>query len=216
MGRSGRVPRTEGHVVQGGAAGFDTGKEEKLSSSQAQPTRQTAWLQISISPFPVLHSALESHFQRWPWVRTRCAPLAGTFWALFPLQFNFGSTPAHPTRFYRCSSGVRLFSALSLVRRSGGGAGRRRRRGQLFVDVCRDDLLAFDGVGRRRRPSGRASASFAAPRDIIYCGQRLSVEGRSDRGKGEGGGPRGHSNRLSSSISQPGQILAPVDLVNFP
>ena len=34
----------QGRYVQGGAAGFNTGKGEKLSSSQAQPAKQAAWL----------------------------------------------------------------------------------------------------------------------------------------------------------------------------
>ena len=43
--------------LQGGAAGFDTGKGEKLSSSQAQQAMQAAWLLLSFSPFPVLNPA---------------------------------------------------------------------------------------------------------------------------------------------------------------
>ena len=40
--------------MQGGAAGFDTGKGDKLSTCQAQSPRQAAWLLLSFFPFPVL------------------------------------------------------------------------------------------------------------------------------------------------------------------
>ena len=43
--------------VQGGAVGFDAGNGKKLISSQARPVRQTAWLFLSFSPFPVLNPA---------------------------------------------------------------------------------------------------------------------------------------------------------------
>ena len=38
-------------VLQGGAARFDTGNGKKLSSTQATPVRQAAWLLLSLSPF---------------------------------------------------------------------------------------------------------------------------------------------------------------------
>ena len=44
-------------LIQGGAVGFDTGNGENLSSSQAQPAKQTALLLLSLTPFPVLNPA---------------------------------------------------------------------------------------------------------------------------------------------------------------
>ena len=43
--------------VQSGAAGFDTGKGEKLSNSQADYLAGVAWVLLSFSPFPVLNPA---------------------------------------------------------------------------------------------------------------------------------------------------------------
>ena len=47
-----------GHL-QSGAAGFDTGKGEKLSNSQAGCLVGVAWMLFSFSPFPVLNPAIQ-------------------------------------------------------------------------------------------------------------------------------------------------------------
>ena len=64
-----RDPPTD---VQGGAAGFDTGKGEKLSKSQALYAMQAAWLLLSFSP--IRGQVLRPHSVRRPrvWAIRRC------------------------------------------------------------------------------------------------------------------------------------------------
>ena len=47
--------KTTQYPVHGGATGFDTGKEEKLSNGQAVSLAGCAWLFLIFSPFPVLN-----------------------------------------------------------------------------------------------------------------------------------------------------------------
>ena len=43
------------YKIQGWAAGFNTGYGEKLSHTQTTPARQSGWLLLSFSPFPVFN-----------------------------------------------------------------------------------------------------------------------------------------------------------------
>ena len=51
----GEISSTHCHTkpIQSGAAGFDTGKGEKLGNSQVACLAWVAWVVLSFSPFPV-------------------------------------------------------------------------------------------------------------------------------------------------------------------